>query len=175
MIGLKNSPGVTLLETVVVVAIALPILTILMGTFSSISKTQARSTELENVQQATLQVIHDLSQEIHAADKATIAPGSRYSQLDLQRFNLESESTSYVVSQGRLLKNGVYLTSKDVSVQLFQIENLASEGSVGLLDFTITIASKREPQVQITQQISISLRDTRKESDQKKLLDKLIF
>lgn len=168
------STGLTMIEAMIVMAIALPIMMAFMGAFNSLSKSQARTNDLESVQFTMTNLIHDFSQEVHAADTFEVHEGNPFDEIILTSLAPSSEPVSYTVADGQMIKNHQPFSQKDVELQMFQVENVAPSG-VPLLHVTITLSSKRSPEVQLTQQVNISLRQNHVEPTLSPVMNKLSF
>ena len=167
--------GLSMVEVLVVIAIALPIIMAFMGAFNSVSKSQARNTDLERVQSTTMNIIHELTQEVHSAEEVQIQKGNQFDQLTLIKSGEKDTVNVYAVVQGQLLKNSIPFSQKELNVQLFRVENVAAENTVPLLHFMITVSSRRDEQVQLTQQFTLSLRQNRVQPTPEVTPNKLSF
>jgi len=154
-----------MVEVLIVIAIAVPIMMAMMGILGSSFRARNANLELERVQNVAITIFQDLSQELHNSATADIGFGAESDTLSV--YSADNDLTAeYTVVQERLLKNQAAFTQEGVEVKSFIIDDLGKSGGVPLIRVTLALESKKRPDVKVEKEMSISLRKKSYSSDE---------
>lgn len=152
-----SNTGFTLVEMLIVIAVALPLLMVLVGILNSLFRSQNNTQEQEKVQYAVSSIFFDLSREIHNSAQAQITTEPDGDVLTL--YSAEGEVlVEYTLFEGTLLKNLTAMHESDLEVTSFFVQDIGKSDGVGLLQISLRIGSKNRSDIQHEKEMAISLR-----------------
>jgi prepilin-type N-terminal cleavage/methylation domain-containing protein len=146
----KIDKGFTLIELLVGIAVASMIFVVACSLVVSIINFSVKSSKSQVIEQVKNDIVANLSTDIRWANKINIGMGS-----DTLTIKQDSGNVVYALTGSRLSKNGSPLTSRDIKVTNFSVDqkggqlevNIAMENSLNpsikdSLDFIISPRNK---------------------------------
>lgn len=144
---IKNtSHGITLVEVLLYVSVVAIVLTAMSAYYGALMRSQVKNTTVLEVEQQGVLVAQKMMQAVRNAEAVgDPTPGNEASSLSLDMQTGSSDPTIFSLSDGALeISEGgaatVPLTNKRVMVEELLFENLARDGTAGIIQFTLRIA-----------------------------------
>jgi type II secretory pathway pseudopilin PulG len=161
----RNSPGFSLAEILVFMALISVMVVILLSVLASFYRSRSTARKLSALQDATTFIYNDLTQEIHWSDAAEISPHQDELILVQVQADGEIKQVDYWVDEtGQLYKNDAPLTTAKVVTNRFEIINRAEPDQVPCLEIQLGLEyADSQPKIIAEQKTTISLRKKKME------------
>ncbi len=128
---MKNS-GFTLIEMMLGVVISAIIFLTIGSVVAVFYSSDAKTQRTQIFEQTKNDLAVEISNAVKWSDLIAISANS-----------ITADTTTYTLNNGRILKNGSALTSSDVIINSFDIENKSVLSSLKSLEINISMSSKR--------------------------------
>lgn len=145
----SRQAGFTLIETLILMAVASIPLLFVFGSITNIFKSQSVSSNVESLQQTMLTIMSDISQQMSWSSDAMIGNGGEELTLTSSKPDQPAQ-VSYKLVDGVLLKNGERLTGDDVIVKKFLVSDHAAAQRPALLQIEVVFEARSTAKVKPT-------------------------